>query len=250
MSERIKKADADLLEEDLQEIFARVFEDNDPTDIDTVISLLGILMSRITRHIARRANAGDEAAFTELYFIAANATRLYQRLLEDHPEAHEQHAIYHERIPVLVGRSGDTIEKAKSLVNLTGVGDRIGLASKGQKKDSVFRIIAEELIREVLHETSSLSNLMSEESFSLPQLSREQKVLQAWWPEILKRFNAKYGPQIENHPTFSAWRKSKGDRYNSEGETDSKLRSDLRTQLRQAFSHVAAHRDDQGHLLQ
>lgn len=250
MNERIKKADSDLLEEDIREIFARVFEDNEPTDFDTVISLLGVLMGRITRHFAGRACEGNETAFTELFFLAANATRLYQRLLEDNPEAHKRHAIYHETIPVLVGRSGDTIEKAISLVKLTGVGDRIGLANKGRQKYSIFREIAEELIREILRDISRIANLMSEEPFFLPELSREKKVLETWWPEILKRFEEQYGPEIENHPSFASWRNSKSDRYNPDGKTDSVLRADLKTQLKQAFKHIAGLRDDRGRLLQ
>lgn len=250
MNERIKKVDAALLEEDLREIFARVFEDDEPTEFETIQVLLADLIIRISRHLAKRAGDGDKKSFSQLFFIAASATGLYQKILNDWPELYERHAIHHETIPILVGRSPDTLEKAEQHVKLSGVGDRIGLAHKGKRKDSVFREIAEELIREILSEMSRLSNLMSGNPFFLPELARNREILDAWWPHVLKRFNSQYGPEIENHTRFAAWRKSMGDRYAPEGRTDSVLRADLRTRLKQAFDHVAASRDDRGRLLQ
>ncbi len=250
MSERIRLTATPLLEEDIHEIFSRIFEYKDHTELGTVIAILGDLMTRITRHFAERARAGDKRSFNELYFLAAAATGLYQRVFEDLPDSYKRHAIHHETIPVLVGRSPDTLKRAEHLVKLSGVGNRIGLAHKGIRKDSVFREVAEEIIREILRDITRLSNLMSEKPLFLPELAKEEGVLAEWWPHVLKRFNAEYGPQIENHPRFADYRKSKGDRYNPEGETDSTLRADLRTRLKQAFKHVAAQRDERGRLLQ
>jgi hypothetical protein len=232
MSERIKEAvTAALLEEDLHEIYARVFEDQEPRDIETVILLLTDLMTRISRHFAGRARGGDKRSFDQLYFLAANATGLYQRILEDLPDSYKRHAIHHETIPVLVGRSPESLKAAEHLVKLSGVGNRIGLAHKGKRQDSVFRAVAEELVSEILRETSRLANIMSDKPFFLPELSRDEEVLKTWWPHVRSRFNDKYGPHIENHPRFAEYRKSKGDRYAPEGETDSVLRADLRTRV-------------------
>lgn len=250
MSDRIEKADGKLLEEDIYEIYARIFGGTFPKDYKTVPLLLEDLIIRINRYFGRRAYTGDKAAFSALFHIATSAVRDYENILENHPETYERHAINHETIPVLVGRSPETIAKATSFVALTGAGDRIGLTGKGKHKESDFREIAEELIREILSEISRLANIMSDSPFFLPELSRDEEVLEAWWPHLLEKFNAQYGPDIENHPRFVDLRASKSKRYNPQAATDSTLRADIRVRLRQALSHIAAHRDEQGHLLQ
>lgn len=250
MSDRIKKADAALFDDDILEIVERVYGDSEPSDLRTETIVLSDLLIRISAYLAKRAEDGDRTSFDQLFYIATNSARHYERILTANQEALRRHAVHHEEIPLLVGRSPDSVEKAEKLVKQTGVGDRIGLASKGRQKDSVFREIAEELIRELLDEITRLSNVTGETPFSLPPLSRDPAVVKVWWPHVLKRFKGKYGPEIENHPRFASWRKSRSDRYNPSGRTDSALRADLNVRLKQALEHIAGLRDERGRLLQ